>query len=84
MPWLHARLALAPLVDGVGFYPYSGVDLAQIRAIAQLWQKPVAVTEWSTNNGGIIDGYLQAYHGVVPLFNYCGQACDRTAIPVFP
>jgi hypothetical protein len=84
LPWLHATLALAPLVDGVGFHPYSGVDLAQIRAIAQLWQKPVDITEWSTNNGGIIEGYLQAYDGVVPLFNYCGQACDRTAIPVFP
>jgi hypothetical protein len=84
LPWLHATLALAPFVDGVSFHPYSGVNLNQIRAITQLWQKPVYVTEWSTDNGGIIESYLKAYDGVVPLFNYCGQACDRTAIPVFP
>ncbi len=84
LPWLHATLALAPLVDGVAFHPYSGVNLDQLHAIAQLWHKPVYITEWSTNNGGTIESYLQAYDGVVPLFNYCGQACNRTAVPVFP
>ncbi|MGD0475601.1 MAG: hypothetical protein ABSB70_20630 [Candidatus Velthaea sp.] len=84
LPWLHATLPLAPLVDGVSFHPYSGVNLQQIHAIGQLWNKPVYITEWSTDNGGIIEAYLAAYNGVVPLFNYCGQACNRTAVPIFP
>ena len=85
LPWLHATINLAPLIDGVGFHPYAGYDSDQFNSVKALYKKPVYITEWETSDGGIIEGVLHAFNGVVPLFNYCAQACDPgAAIPIFP
>jgi hypothetical protein len=85
LPWLHATVNLAPLIDGVGFHPYAGYDTAQFTSVQDLYNKPVYVTEWQTSDGGIIEGVLDAFNGKVPVFVYCSQACAASsATPTFP